>query len=313
MKVSEAKDLVVQLISRDLGYAGPVLGFDASSPDGDIGKFHLRGRPARAIHYYDGWFVPIDLEWFRGGFDPPVIHRGTFHWYVFAIPQRTGMSRSHYLICDYLQVREWVLEFAAPLGRDHRDHRSWRADVRVLLDSRDERTGYFRWGDEPIGVHTYPSRFVELDNAATLLDLNLTTERVGVFGKGGEQTAHRLLKLYVAGHGDQFGLSKDAVAFVEHRFRTGDRVDVMFQNHWPERTVVEVEVAGVDNICTGIHQAIKYRSLAEVEGGYERWSGKVRSLVVAYDTGYEEASRIADRYEVELVTVEPNLVLGSTA
>jgi hypothetical protein len=25
-------------------------------------------------------------------------------------------TRAHYLICDYLQVRDWVLEFAAPKG-----------------------------------------------------------------------------------------------------------------------------------------------------------------------------------------------------
>ncbi len=48
-----------------------------------------------------------------------------------------------------------------------------------------------------------------------------------------------------------------ALALVEHRFRTGDRVDVMLQNHEPERTVVEIEIAGEANICTGIHRVIK--------------------------------------------------------
>lgn len=241
------------------------------------------------------------------------MHKSVFHWYVFAIPQRRGMARPHYLICDYLQVRDWVLEFAAPLGRDHRDHRNWRADIRVLLDSPGETTGYFRWGDEPIGDYSYPSRFVELDNALTLFDAPLIEERVGVFGPGGERTAHRLLKHYVASHATQFGLSNRAVAEIEHRFRTGDRVDVMFWNHSPERTVVEVEVLGSENICTGIHQAVKYRSLAEVEGGYEPWSPTVRSLVVAYRADYEEARRLAERYEVELVEVAPKLVLGTLA
>lgn len=313
MKVSEAKQLVVDLIARDLGPLAANSGFSPESPDGDQGKFLLCGKPARAIHYYDGWFVPIDLAWFQGSLHPPTVHKSVFHWYVFAIPQRRGMARPHYLICDYLQVRDWVLEFAAPLGRDHRDHRNWRADIRVLLDSPGETTGYFRWGDEPIGDYSYPSRFVELDNALTLFDAPLLEERVGVFGPGGESTAHRLLKHYVASHATQFGLSNRAVAEIEHRFRTGDRVDVMFWNHSPERTVVEVEVLGSENICTGIHQAVKYRSLAEVEGGYEPWSPTVRSLVVAYRADYEEARRLAERYEVELVEVAPKLVLGTLA
>jgi hypothetical protein len=150
----------------------------------------------------------------------------------------------------------------------------------------------------------------ELDNAATLAEAPFVPERVGVFGPGGESSAHRRLKLYVADHGSEFGMSPAARSFVEHLFRTGDRVDVMFQNHWPERTVVEVEVAGEDNICTGIHQAIKYRSLAEVEGGYERSSPTVRSLVVAYETAYESAATLADRYQVELQSVDPHLVLA---
>ena len=87
----------------------------------------------------------------------------------------------------------------------------------------------------------------------------------------------------------------------------------MFWNHSPERTVVEVEVLGSENICTGIHQAVKYRSLAEVEGGYGPWSPTVRSLVVAYRADYEEARRLAERYEVELVEVAPKLVLGTLA
>lgn len=85
----------------------------------------------------------------------------------------------------------------------------------------------------------------------------------------------------------------------------------MFHNHEPERTVVEIEVAGEENVCTGIHQAIKYRSLAEVEGGYDRLSPTVRSLVVAYDTEYPTAMALADRYDVDLVTVDPRRVLAA--
>jgi hypothetical protein len=254
--------------------------------------------------------VPINLAWFAGSFDSPQINRHPFHWYVFAVPRRAGLRSSHYFVCDYLQMRDWVLDFAAPLGRDHQDHNAWRADLRIFTDEPLERTGYFRWGDEPVGSTALPARVFELGNALTLAEAGLTPQRVGVFGAGGESTAHRRLKLYVASHGVDFGMSDAATPFVEHRFRTGDRVDIMFQNHWPERTVVEIEVAGEDNICTGVHQAIKYRSLAEVEGGYDRSSPTVRSLVVAYDTRYPTAVSLADRYEVDLVSVDPNLVLA---
>jgi hypothetical protein len=46
-------------------------------------------------------------------------------------------------------------------------------------------------------------------------------------------------------------LSEDTVPWIEHRFATGDRVDVMFGNHAPDRTVVEIEVEGEENVCVG--------------------------------------------------------------
>lgn len=311
MKVADAKQLTADLIVRDIAGAPLAITFDHRAPDGDVGKFMLHGRVARAIHHFDGWYVPINLAWFDGSLDPPEIHRQAFHWYVFAIPRRGRLARDHYFVCDYLQIREWVLDFEAPLGRDHRDHRSWRADLRVLPDDPEERTGYFRWGDEPVGAVPRPNRVLELDNAVTLAEADQVAQRVGLFGPGGESTAHRQLKLYVATHGDEFGMSSAAKALVEHRFRTGDRVDVMFQNHEPERTVIEVEIAGEANICTGIHQAVKYRSLAEVEGGYERLSPTVRSLVVAYETAYPRAAALADRYDVNLATVDARSVLAA--
>lgn len=103
-----------------------------------------------------------------------------------------------------------------------------------------------------------------------------------------------------------------AQPFVEYRFQTGDLVDVMFENHRPDRTVVEVEVAGEDNVCVGIHQAIKYRSLAEADAGYPLMGARVRSLVVAYETGYQRAIDLAGRYDVALTSVDPERVLAFT-
>jgi hypothetical protein len=311
MRVAEARQMVVDLIRRDLLLSPLPIAFDASSPDGDEGKFLLGGRVARAIHHFSGWNLPINLAWFSGSFDPPAISGGPFHWYVFALPRRGVGVGDHYFVCDFLQMRDWVLSFGAPLGRDHRDHKLWRADLRLFPDDPQLRSGYFRWGDEPVGSTALPDRVFELDNVATLAEVSLTTQRVGVFGPGGESAAHRRLKLYVAVHGADFGMSSDATALVEHRFRTGDRVDLIFHNHSPERTVIEIEVAGEENICTGIHQAVKYRSLAEVEGGYARTSPKVRSLVVAYETRYASATSLANRYDVGLVSVDAHRVLAA--
>lgn len=74
--------------------------------------------------------------------------------------------------------------------------------------------------------------------------------------------------------------------------------------------MVEVEVAGEQNICVGIHQAIKYRSLAEADGGYPLMGSRVRSLVVAYDTEYPRATELADRYDVALTSVDREKVLS---
>ena len=73
MKVAEAKQLAVDLIVRDVGGSPLAITLDRASPDGDVGKFTLQGQVARAIHHFDGWYVPINLAWFDGSFDPPAV------------------------------------------------------------------------------------------------------------------------------------------------------------------------------------------------------------------------------------------------
>jgi hypothetical protein len=107
----------------------------------------------------------------------------------------------------------------------------------------------------------------------------------------------------VAGHPLEFGLSASARAHLEYPFATGERVDVMFENHLPDRTVIEVEVEGEREVCVGIHQAIKYRSLAAADAGYPLLTSRVRSLVVAYSIDYPKARELADRYDIPLVSV----------
>jgi hypothetical protein len=207
-------------------------------------------------------------------------------------------------------MRDWVLDFDAPLGRDYREQRFWRADVRVYRDDGTEKTGYFRWGDEPVGADPRPNRVITLDNVATVAEPAPLGLHVGSFGHGGESAAHHRLKLYVAAHPGEFGLDPCAEPSVEYQFVTGDRVDVMFENHRPFRTVVEVEVVGEQNVCVGIHQAIKYRSLAEVDGAYAPLTPAVRSLVVAYDVNYRRARDLAERYDVQLIGVDRQRVLA---
>ena len=57
---------------------------------------------------------------------------------------------------------------------------------------------------------------------------------------------------------------------MEYSFVAGDRVDVMFENHLPEQTAVEIEVEDDNNLCIGIHQTVKYKSLMEHGSCYSK-------------------------------------------
>lgn len=314
MKVSEAKELVLSLISRDLRLSGTPVVVEPRSPDPrDPGKFIIDGKWARAIHHFDGWYVPINLEWFDGSYAEPEIQRSTFYWYAFAIPSFGRFSGPHYFVCDYLQVRDWVLEFAAPRGRSHRNHKDWRADIRVDAALSGERQAYFRWGDEPL-AWTYPSRIVALDNIAVVAQAAAIQGRglrVGSTGLGGESEARRRLKLYTAAHPEILGLRATAHSEVEHRFVTGDICDVLYRNHGPLRTVAEIELEGTEYVIIGIHQAIKYRSLAAAESSIPLDArDDLAAYVVAYDTGGTQAAELAEAYNVRLHAVDRELVLA---
>jgi len=136
---------------------------------------------------------------------------------------------------------------------------------------------------------------------------------VALYGRGGESEAHRLLKLYIAERPQLLGLSVDARASVEHSFLTGDRVDVMFGNHDPQRSVVEVEVEGEQNLVIGVHQAIKYRALAASADGFALVDPTVRAYVVAYETRYALVDALARDYGVRLVSVPREDVLRRVA
>jgi hypothetical protein len=164
MLLVEARDLVLRLMVRDLAATGANVEIDSGLCDpGDPGKFLIDRKPARAIYQRDGWYVPINRAWFAGSADPPRINDGWFNWYVLAIGE-TARRCAHYLICDFRQMREWVLDFTAPKGDDHRDHKPWRAGLRVLPGATNQ--AYFRWGDEDENDFTRPNRVVAHSSAS---------------------------------------------------------------------------------------------------------------------------------------------------
>jgi hypothetical protein len=75
---------------------------------------------------------------------------------------------------------------------------------------------------------------------------------------------------------------------------------------------VEVELEGAPQIVIGIHQAIKYKSLAEAEHSFPLMTSRVRAHRVAYRTDYADTVSLARRYNVNLVNVDCHLVLAAS-
>lgn len=298
------------MMRADLEAADAVVNIDSNwGGTRDPGKFLLGGLPARMVVRFSGWHGYTSPDWYDGLFSFPRIQREEFYRYVFHIPAYTGFRREHYFVCDFKQMRDWGLEFQAPRGNDHQDHRDWLCYF-DRLEGVGEDTAVFRWGDEFKTLLPAPSRVIELDNVGALAERE---HHVAGWGRGGEGPAHRLLKEYVAARPRLLGLSSIAQADVEHSFLTGDRVDILFNNHGPKRSVVEVEVEGERPVVIGIHQAIKYRSLAAAADRLPLQDPQVRAYVVAYQTEYPEARALADRYDVRLVSVPAAEVLRRSA
>ena len=100
------------------------------------------------------------------------------------------------------------------------------------------------------------------ENIPKDLDREITKSDLGKkYGPGEEGERHLRLKNYVARHPDVLGLGKAKKVSKEHRFMTGDRVDLSIDLINGEHCVVEVEVEGADSTLIGAHQALKYRAL----------------------------------------------------
>jgi hypothetical protein len=310
MKLTDAKASVLAMIRRDLHASGAAVLVDPQSPDPrDPGKFMLGGMPARVVQHFSNWHPYISPDWFDELWSFPRIQGGEFYWYVFYIPAYGPFGVEHYLVCDFKQMRDWVIEFALAHPGCHRDHHDWMAHIQKI-DGCGETLAYFRWGDEPLHGQSLPSRVVGLDNVAVLAEQE---HHVGPRRLGGESEAHRLLKLYVAERPQLLGLSPAARPEVEHLFLTGDRVDVLFDNHGPRRSVVEIELSGEQNLEVGVHQAIKYRALAAAADRYTLLDPTVRAYVVAFETRYPRVEDLARAYDVRLVGVDGRQVLRRVA
>lgn len=123
-----------------------------------------------------------------------------------------------------------------------------------LLKSADERAVLEKLAHSCGGIKSNPIDL--LQNNTDLRKL----ESAQKYGPGGEGEKHRNLKEAIHKKPEILKLGKGC-ATMEHRFRTGDRVDVLVELNNGEHCVVEVEVEGRESTLTGAHQALKYRAL----------------------------------------------------
>ena len=97
------------------------------------------------------------------------------------------------------------------------------------------------------------------------------------YGPGGEGEPRRQLKNFIADNPHLLNMGP-GVGTTEHRFVTGDRVDVVVDLVDGQSCVVEVEVEG-QSTMVGAHQALKYRALraGELDNGQRPYA-----FLVAY-------------------------------
>ena len=129
-----------------------------------------------------------------------------------------------------------------------------------------------------------------------LPDADLKTKH----GPGGEGEPHRRLKEFIADNRDRLNLGP-GTARIEHRFMTGDRVDVAVDLDNGERCVVEIEVAGKSTMI-GAHQALKYRAL---RAGQLNTRRQAHAFLVAYSIP-KDVKKFCKRRGVNALEVQPD-------
>ena len=126
-------------------------------------------------------------------------------------------------------------------------------------------------------------------------------ELKGKYGPGGEGERHRRLKEFVGQHPDVLNLGPGE-AMIEHRFTTGDRVDVAIDLDNGEHCVVEIEVEGRESTLVGAHQALKYRAL---RAGQLNTKKQPHAFLVAYSIP-ESVRQFCRRHRVTALAIQPD-------
>lgn len=124
--------------------------------------------------------------------------------------------------------------------------------------------------------------------------------RIRKYGSGGEGEEHRKLKMWLSEHPQELGLRDVTGVEIEHRYVSGDAVDLIFNHATDRYTVVEVET---NDPLPGAHQAIKYRALLCAEKMLPLDTELVRSILVAWSMP-EEVRSFCKRYRIDVQTHE---------
>lgn len=99
--------------------------------------------------------------------------------------------------------------------------------------------------------------------------------------KGGEGSAHKALKEYVAQHPERLGIEGVENAETEHCLLSGDRLDVYFETD-KEVYAIEVKskISDEDDIRRGIFQCVKYQAVLEAERIFAHQDKRVFTILV---------------------------------
>jgi hypothetical protein len=121
-------------------------------------------------------------------------------------------------------------------------------------------------------------------------------------GGTGESDAHRHLKEYIASNPSTIlGEPGLRTVALEYLFPTGDRADVVMEDHAGRIVGVEVEVVVGEKQWEGVLQAIKYRYM--LEPLTQRHPGDSRAFLVAYDI-MPSMKKQCERYGVQCISVD---------
>lgn len=158
--------------------------------------------------------------------------------------------------------------------------------------------GHYHSGLKKISAEQY---YALTDLFRNNLPNTLPCEENQDHGTRPESEEHRLLKKYVAWEPSQVLGERGLTAVAtEYTFPTGDRADVVLEDHTGRIIGVEIEVSVGDNQLAGVLQSIKYRYM--LEPLTQRVPGDSRAFLVAYFVS-PSVNQLCERYDVECFVV----------